>query len=100
MEVIVAYNYRFWLTDRVRPNGQPALINEITEEAYTDLDDFVMSCVLRYAGICKHYPTAEMYWDSPVDMCVVVEGREVYRKTLIGIDPVPQVMVDFEDVEA
>lgn len=100
MDTAVLYNYHFWLTDLVRPAGQPDLVNELTSEMYSDLEDFQMACLLRYYGICKHYPDAEIHWETPWDMYVSVCGLVVYRKTLYGIDPMPQVLVDFSEEDA
>jgi hypothetical protein len=72
-------------TDFVRPNNQP-LINDINKELFTDSEDFIFSCYLRFAGIAQRYPGAKFVSKENQAM-VFVEGRMVYECHIVAILP-------------
>ena len=92
---MTAYYYATSTTDLVRPNNAP-LINHFDKALYSDLEDFAMDAYIRYMGIVSKYPTAK-FVNLGFSMSVYVDGFEVYRKTILGIDPTPVEMPDIDD---
>lgn len=79
-------------TDFVRPNNQP-LINYTDKELFTDSEDFVFSCYLRYMCISEKYPTARFYHTETQAM-IFVDGRMVYESHIVAILPEFEEMPD------
>ena len=92
---MTAYYYATSTTDLVRPNNTP-LINYCDKGLYTDLEDFVMEAFLRFTGIKEKCPTA-VFSNLGFSVSVYVDGFEVYRKTILGIDPTPVEIPDDDE---
>lgn len=82
-----AYYYISLLTDLVRPNNTP-LIKEPVKDLCADHEDYALSIRIRYIGIVRDYPTAELH-QLKNGAYVSVDGVEVFRQELVYIDPVP-----------
>ena len=87
-----AYYYISSITDLVRTNNTPR-IKETEKELCTDMDDFRFCAFIRFLGIKKDYPTAELH-NFDRGAYVLVDGVLVYSLELIAIDPNP---VEVED---
>ena len=94
---MTAYYYATSTTDLVRPNNAP-LINHFDKALYSDLEDFAMDAYIRYMGIVSKYPTAK-FVNLGFSMSVYVDGFEVYRKTVLGIDTTPVEIPDVDEDE-
>ena len=92
-----AYYYATETTDLVRPNNTP-LIKYVDKALYSDLDDFIMDCYIRYAGIHALYPSAT-FVNLGFSASVYVAGVEVFRKTILGMDMTPVEIPDEDEDE-
>lgn len=82
-----AYYYIIDTTDLVRESSPR--IRDVSKELYSDWDDFLFAQYLRFIGIKKNYPTAELSVTG-TGVCVRVEGVLVYECDIIAVcdDPV------------
>ena len=94
---MTAFYYATSTTDLVRPNNTP-LINYCDKGLYSDLEDFAMDAFIRYMGIKEVYPQA-VFNNLGFSASVYVDGFEVYRKTIIGIDTTPVEIPDEDEDE-
>lgn len=94
---MTAFYYATSTTDLVRPNNTP-LINYCDKGLYSDLEDFTMEGYIRFMGIKSVYPTA-LFANLGFSVSVYVDGFEVYRKTIIGIDTTPVEIPDEDEDE-
>ena len=92
-----AYYYETETTDLVRPDNTP-LINYCDKGLYSDLEDFAMDAFIRYMGIKEVYPQA-VFNNLGFSASVYVDGFEVFRKTIIGIDTTPVEIPDEDEDE-
>jgi hypothetical protein len=92
-----AYYYATETTDLVRPNNTP-LIKHFDKGLYSDLEDFMMDCYIRYVGIHAMYPQA-VFQNFGFSASVYVDGIEVFRKTVLGMDTTPVEIPDEDEDE-
>ena len=92
-----AYMFTTSTTDIARTNNAP-LVNDIDVELFSSLDDFRLSCMLRYLGIKDKYPGA-VFVDNGFVITIVLNGIVLYRKAVLSINISPIELEDDEDFE-
>lgn len=91
---MIAQYYIICTTDLVRKNNSP-LINDIDKELYSGLNDFFLDAWLRFIGIKKRYPNAEIWFNKEeMSASVFVEGVLVFKKTILSTFGEPMVIAD------
>ena len=83
------------LTDLVRKNHAP-FIKEAEKGLYSDYDDFVFGCKLRYIGIKQDFPDAE-FVNTGCGVSIFVQGVLVYEHYVVYIDPEPVKIPDEDE---
>ena len=77
--------YTTMTTDLVRTIANP-LVNEIDCGIFTDLDDFVFDCFIRFIGIKANYPTAKfIVSDNKDKVMIFVDNAMVYCRVILEI---------------
>lgn len=92
-----AFYYTTITTDLIRPNAEP-LYNDISEDLYSDLEDFCFGLILKFLFIKKRFPTA-IFQRTRKGARVFIDGKMVYETTLIHIDPTPIEIPEDEDFD-
>jgi hypothetical protein len=82
-----AFYYTTITINLVRPNAEP-LYNDISEDLYSDIEDFRFGLALHFLFIKKRFPTA-IFQPTRKGARVLIDGKVVYETTLIHIDPTP-----------
>jgi hypothetical protein len=83
-------------TDIVRSANLTPRIDDRAVEYFANLDDFYFAGLLRLCGVRKRFPTATLVKDG-FSVAIVIGDMEVYRKTLVEINPVAEEIGDYED---
>ena len=84
---MTAYYYITSTTDLVRTIAEP-LIKFVDKQLCSDYEDFLFGEFLRYARICKDYPTAK-FVDKGNGVQILVDGVMVYECVIIAVDNTP-----------